>query len=89
MAIAMMVFAISASAQREPGTFTIQPKVGYNFSIISNDDKNVDMKGRSSYDFGGLNVELRINGGAVKTFSNKDYVNGSLMLSAGYKFALK
>jgi hypothetical protein len=42
-----------------------------------------------SYDFGGLNVELRINGGAVKTFSNKDYVNGSLMLSAGYKFALK
>ena len=67
MAIAMMVFAISASAQREPGTFTIQPKVGYNFSIISNDD----------------------NGGAVKTFSNKDYVNGSLMLSAGYKFALK
>ena len=195
MAIAMMVFAISASAQREPGTFTIQPKVGYNFSIIANDDKNVDMKGRSgiaagveveyqlkkwfslsagaiysqdggkvklkdqsieqeghldyihvpvlanfyvwkglalkvglqpgfkvhekyscdniaaipekfqlgdkaetfdlrlpigiSYDFGGLNVELRINGGAVKTFSNKDYVNGSLMLSAGYKFALK
>jgi hypothetical protein len=42
MAIAMMVFAISASAQREPGTFTIQPKVGYNFSIISNDDKNVE-----------------------------------------------
>ena len=33
MAIAMMVFAISASAQREPGTFTIQPKVGYKLAL--------------------------------------------------------
>ena len=194
IAITMMVFAMSASAQREVGSLTIQPKVGWNVAILSMNDKNVDNDGRSgisagveaeyqlkkwfsvsagvlysqnggkvklkdqkvgmeahldyiqvpvlanfyvwkglalkiglqpgikvhekinptnvvvpekyqfgnkaesfdlmmpigiSYDFGGLNVDFRLNGGALKTFSNKDYVNGSATLSIGYKFALK
>ena len=196
MAVTMMVFAMSASAQREEGTLTIQPKVGFNVSILYMNDKNVDNEGRSgycsgveleyqiknwfslsggvlysqdggkfklkdqhtteeahldyihvpvlanfyvwkglalkvglqpgfkvreklypstsgivlpekyqlgdkaegfdlrmpigiSYDFGGVVLEFRTSSGLVKTFHNRDYVNGSATLSIGYKFALK
>ena len=36
MIAAMMVAAVSANAQFEPGTFSIQPKVGGTISKVSN-----------------------------------------------------
>ena len=36
MIAAFMVAAVSANAQFEPGTFSIQPKVGGTFSKVSN-----------------------------------------------------
>ena len=42
MFIAMMMVAMSASAQREVGTLTLQPKIGISSPIMYMDDKNVD-----------------------------------------------
>jgi len=50
MIAAMMVATVAAKAQFEPGTFTLQPKVGINLSTISADD--------SKYKFGiGAGIE--------------------------------
>ena len=81
MAIAMMVFAMSASAQREPGTLTIQPKVGFNVSILYMDDKNVDNEGRGG-NCDGVELEYQIK----KWFSLSA---GVLYSQDGGKFKLK
>lgn len=53
MIAAMMVAAVSANAQFEPGTFSIQPKIGGNISWLSNtpnmplgdvDGRNIELK---------------------------------------------
>ena len=53
MIAAMMVAAVSANAQFEPGTFSIQPKIGGNISWLSNtpnlplgdvDDREIELK---------------------------------------------
>lgn len=38
MIVAMMVATVAAKAQFEPGTFTLQPKVGVTLATISSDD---------------------------------------------------
>mgnify|MGYP002525306673 CR=1 FL=1 len=46
MIAAMMVVAVSANAQFEPGTFSIQPKIGANVSWLSN-NPGIEVAGKS------------------------------------------
>lgn len=56
MFIAMMMVAMSASAQREVGTLTLQPKIGISSPIMYMDDKNVDNQSMTGF-LGGAELE--------------------------------
>ncbi len=59
MLIAMMMIAMTASAQREVGSLTLQPKIGFNGSLLYMDDKNVDNETFGGF-AGGAEVEYQM-----------------------------
>ena len=59
MFIAMMMVAMSASAQREVGTLTLQPKIGISSPIMYMDDKNVDNQSMTGF-VGGAELEYQM-----------------------------
>ena len=60
LAATMMVVAMSVSAQSEEGSLTIQPKVGFNGSIMYMDDKNIDLEGVGGL-IAGAELEYRMS----------------------------
>ena len=60
LAATMMIVAMSVSAQREVGSLTIQPKVGFNGSILYLDDKNVDHQSFGGFT-AGAELEYRMS----------------------------
>lgn len=59
LAATMMVVAMSVSAQSEVGSITLQPKVGFNGSIMYMDDKNIDLDGVGGF-IAGAELEYRM-----------------------------
>ncbi|MBP5385947.1 MAG: PorT family protein [Prevotella sp.] len=58
-ATAMMMVAMSVSAQREVGSLTLQPKFGGNISVVYMDDKNLDYE-KAGGMVAGAELEYRV-----------------------------
>lgn len=82
---AMMVAAVSANAQFEPGTFSIQPKIGGNISWLSN-TPNMPLG-----DLDGRDIELKkspIIGGLIGAEAEYQLTN-MFSLAAGLNFSMQ
>lgn len=80
MIAAMMVATMSASAQFEPGTWSIQPKVGMNLSKVSNMPKFNDS---------GVNVDRSLYAGFVIGGEFEYQVAKPFSLAAGLNFSMQ
>ena len=80
MIAAMMVATVSASAQFEPGTWSIQPKVGMNLSKVSNMPKFNDS---------GVNVDRSLYAGFVIGGEFEYQVANPFSLAAGLNFSMQ
>lgn len=85
MIAAMMVAAVSANAQFEPGTFSIQPKIGGNISWLSN-TPNMPLG-----DLDGRNIELKKSpiAGALIGAEAEYQLADMFSLAAGVNFSMQ
>lgn len=79
MIAAMMVAAVSANAQFEAGTFSIQPKAGFNASWLTNADANV----------GGVNLSKSPYIGALLGVEAEYQLAPKFSLAAGANYTLQ
>lgn len=77
---AMMVAAVSANAQFEPGTFSIQPKLGGVGSMLSN---------MSDYEFNGIKADKTANGGGIIGAEAEYQLMNMLSLAAGVNYSMQ
>ena len=77
---AMMVAAVSANAQFEPGTFSIQPKLGGVGSMLSN---------MSDYEFSGIKADKTANGGGIIGAEAEYQLMNMLSLAAGVNYSMQ
>ena len=80
MIAAMMVAAVSANAQFEPGTFSIQPKLGGVGSMLSN---------MSDYEFSGVKADKTANGGGIIGAEAEYQLTNMLSLAAGVNYSMQ
>ncbi len=80
MIAAMMVATMSASAQYEPGTFSIQPRVGVSASQFTN---------MPAINLGGSDIDSKPIGGLIAGADAEYQVNNWFSLSAGLNFSMQ
>ena len=82
MIAAMMVATLSANAQFEPGTFSIQPKVGINLAKVSNMPKFTDTDANKT-------VDRTLLGGAVIGAEAEYQIAKPFSVAAGLLFSMQ
>ena len=80
MIAAMMVVTLSANAQFEPGTFSIQPKIGINLSKVSN---------MPAISEGSYKLDRSLLGGAVIGAEAEYQIAKPFSLAAGVLFSMQ
>jgi len=85
MIAAMMVAAVSANAQFEPGTWSIQPKVGGTISKVSN-MPNLNL---SQFNLGNTTIDRSFYAGALIGAEFEYQVANPFSLAAGVNFAMQ
>lgn len=85
MIAAFMVAAVSANAQFEPGTFSIQPKVGGTISKVSN-MPNINL---SQFDLGNTTIDRSFYVGGLIGAEFEYQVATPFSLAAGVNFAMQ
>ncbi len=80
MIAAMMVAAVSANAQFEPGTFSIQPKVGMGLSKVSN---------MPAFDEGGFKLDKSLLVGAVIGAEAEYQIADIFSVAGGLHFSMQ
>ena len=82
MIAAMMVATLSANAQFEPGTFSIQPKVGINLAKVSNMPKFTNTDANKT-------VDRTLLGGAVIGAEAEYQIAKPFSVAAGLNFSMQ
>lgn len=86
MIAAMMVAAVSAKAQFEPGTFSIQPKAGFSVTWLSNmEDISINLPGLGTV----LDLEKTPIAGALLGVEAEYQLANKFSLAAGVNYSLQ
>ncbi len=82
---AMMVATLTANAQFEPGTFSIQPKIGGTITSVSN-QPNFDLK---DFDINDVSLKKDLNAGFTIGAEAEYQLTNMFSLAAGVSYAIQ